>query len=676
MANPLVDHLSRGTFSFLRASPEEIRRLFPKGEDFLPEPKKIFLEQEKATPLLGFPILSSRSLNQLQEALGECLDAESKAQVAYCNREAFDSREYAARWQRYRKLLTHTLANVIASSHGRRFPSIFWLHHSLAVAQHLKNLPKQLLQTDLKTARQHGDTIKYRVFSKWIDRVVDASFDTAQELTGELDAHEDALFPSILALMRDNVLIFTEDHISPDISELASYFHGCLEIDGRDFRHRLKQLEGWLEQQLQRDRRLRSIVGDLLGEDLENARYLMSRTGFCRFLAGESSYDPDQLLSLEQVQVWEGLLFKLKEFEVLNALRRMMVPIEVEDGAMVSRDRSINTTWVGGPPELRLSSATRPLNFMAPGVVDPMVRRYGLVYDISDFSTILSILSRAERSALDQAFRTTFSFQRRVNKLAASLHLRLEKYLGDGAFYSGRNARNTLILALFVQRYYREVLEQGFPFDRGLRVAVNHGEYRLLPLDHGERQKQIRYEFFGQGLVELSRLSTGKKTQEIEDLKTYLITQGYPEATVNKFFAPMLHHNQELVSKQDEARAFYAYINQNNTLINEGMVATEPFIKRLDSFSELSYARVDGRGYIAFRLEDETVGELTIGARKLGVAHFKGLDPTPVYELVDGDLWTSPDVKPIPHRELMAALERLFASTVTRKARAGRPANR
>ena len=667
MVQSLIDYLSRGTFSFLRPSSEELRQIFPNAEDLLPAPQQIFLDNESATPLIGFPIAKSGQLDKLTIALEDCLDAEEEAQVAYRKREAFDSRGYAERWDRYRRILSQILVNVTASSHGRGFPSVFWLYHSHHVARRLKMLPKRLLQTQLQIGREHGDAIKYQVFAKWIGRAVDVGFDTAQQLTLELGENEDSLFPTILAVMRDNVLIFTEDHISPDLSELPSYFQGCLQLDGRTFRQRLRDLEGWLRQQLQRDRRLYGVVSELLGEDTDAPHRLLTRTGFVRFLASQPGYDPQALLSPDQVQVWEGLLVKLKEFEVLHALRRMMVPIDSEDGKLVSRDRSINTTWVGGPPVLQISSATRPLNFAMAGVVDPVVRRYGLVYDISDFSAVLSILSRAERSAIENAFRTSFSFQRTINKLASSLHLRLEKYLGDGAFYSSRNARHTIVLALFAQRSYRKALNEGFPFDRGLRVAVNYGEYRLLPLDHGGGERQVRYEFFGQGLVELSRLTTGKKTQEVEEFKTYLITQGYPEMTVNKFFAPVLQRNQNLVSKHDLARRFYAYVNQNNTLINEGIVATEPFMQRLGKFPELFYARAGGQGFIAFKLTGEVIGELLIGARKLGVAHFKGLDPLPVYELVDGNTWDSPELKPIPHQNLMAALERLFASIRTRR---------
>ena len=103
---------------------------------------------------------------------------------------------------------------------------------------------------------------------------------------------------------------------------------------------------------------------------------------------------------------------------------------------------------------------------------------------------------------------------RKINRLASSLSLRLEKYLGDGAFYSGRNARRMLVVAIHLQRFYPQFLERDFPFKSGLRIAMNYGEYRLMPLEGGPSSGTARYEFFGHGLVELSRLSTAKKTQE------------------------------------------------------------------------------------------------------------------------------------------------------------------
>jgi class 3 adenylate cyclase len=185
---------------------------------------------------------------------------------------------------------------------------------------------------------------------------------------------------------------------------------------------------------------------------------------------------------------------------------------------------------------------------MAPWVVDPLVERYGMIYDISDFSATLSVLHRAGNESQEGAFLTMFRFQRRINRLAVSHRAKLEKYLGDGAFYSSREATNLLLCSIQLQRYYVEAVREGLPFDRGMRIALNFGPYRLIPMG-GQAGEGERYEFFGPGLVELSRLTTGKATQEIDEVKTMLINQGYPEATVHRFFAPLSHKNVDVVDK-------------------------------------------------------------------------------------------------------------------------------
>ncbi|MCP4656870.1 MAG: hypothetical protein GY856_15780 [bacterium] len=667
MASSLLEHLSHGTFNFLRPDSAEIRQIVPSAEDRLPEPQPIFLDDESASPLLGFPILMSPSLRMFEKVLEEYLEAEQDAQFAYWNREGFDSRTYSAKWERYSALLEKLTENVTSSSSGSKYSDIFWLYHSSCVARFLKEIPKRVRRVDLTIGREHGDEIKYRVFFKWIDRVVTLTYDTVNRLAAAGGDEEETLFPSVLSLMRDNVLIFTEDHVSPDLSELGSYFQGCLRTDGRDLRQRLAALDEWHEKNLESDAVLRSAVANLLGGDPEaGSKRLLIRPGYLTYLSTHATYSTTQFPTPEQVQVWESLLLKLKEFEVLQALRRMLVPIEVEDNSFVSRDRSVNTTWVGGPPVLRLSAATRPMDFMSSWVVDPLVRRYGLVYDISDFSAILSMLGRAEKSVLDNAFRRTFQLQTKVNKLAASLRLRLEKYLGDGAFYSGRQARHLLIGAIYVQRFYSEALEQEFPFDRGMRIAINYGEYRLLPLAGGPAERTAKYEYFGHGLVELSRLSTGKKTQEVEEFKNYLIGHGYPESTVNKFFLPISRQSSELVSKQEQARRFYAYINQNGTLINEGIVATESLVTRLGTFEELFFGRDEGkRGYVVIPLEEEAGSRILVGIRKLGLGKFKGLELMPIYEIVDCEGWPQEGFQEIPPKSLMSSLERLFATEIT-----------
>lgn len=658
----VIEHLARGTFVFLRSDPADIRRTIPQADDILPEPQTIYLEDEASSPLLGFPILLSRSLARLNDLLSEFVRSEEEAQVAYLARAPFDSRAYAASWESYKVQLSQILEHATISSHATDYASLFWLHHSLHVARNLLEVPKRIRRKDLTIGRDHGDSIKYKIFQKWMDRVSALTYDLAHRLAEEMGEKEELLFPRVLGLMRDNVLILTEDYVSPDLSELSSYFQGCLKLDFRDLRQRLRGIEDWLEKRLPNDPLLRAVATELLGQEVPSPPLLLMRPGFLAFIGRHPQYPAAQMLDAEQAQTLEKLFDKLREFEILHAMRKMLVPVEAENGQLVSRDRSINTTWVGGPPVLRLSSATRPIDFGSPWVVNPVVQRFGLIYDITDFSATLSMLGRSERSALEEAFRMTAHFQRQINRLGFDLNVRLEKYLGDGAFYSGRHPRQILAMAIEIQRLYPVFVDKGYPFNRGLRIAINYGEYRLLPLQEG-RGGGTRYEFFGHGLVELSRLSTGKKTQEMDEFKTYLISQGYPELQVNKFFAPMMRRDSDLVSKLDEARRFFAYINQNHTLVNEGIVATEPFIARLGLFPQMYYAREHGRGFIVVPLEVDGKSFL-LGVRKLGIGKFKGLEPIPVYEIVDGSAWTAADLKEIPQQRLLGALERLFTKTV------------
>jgi hypothetical protein len=275
---------------------------------------------------------------------------------------------------------------------------------------------------------------------------------------------------------------------------------------------------------------------------------------------------------------------------------------------------------------------------MQPWVVDPRVARYGMIYDISEFSQTISVLHRAGNESQDHAFRMMFRFQRRINRLARAHRAKLEKYLGDGAFYSSREAANLLVCALHLQRYYVEALEEGFAFDRGLRIALNYGHYRLIPMGGAGPEDGERYEFFGHGLVELSRLVSGKATREIDEVKNLLITQGYPEQVVQKFFAPIVHGNLDLVDKSEEARRFHAYIDSNGNLVNSGLVATELYMAQLEKelAPERFYRTADGgRGYVLLELDDGAE-RLRVGVRKLGMAHLKGLEKLAIYEIIDG----------------------------------------
>ena len=657
--------LLTGPFNFLRPDPEEVRRLFPDSQRTLPLPRAIYMEDESSTPVFGFAILASEGMSSLREALHGYILAEEAMQVAALRRESYDLKVYGAAWERYRTLLTRAVDNATISSYGRQYPAIFWLHHSLEVARLLKDTPKRILRADSEIGRRHGDALKYRIFDRFLDRVLSATYDMVQKVAGDIEEVEEELFPRLFTCMRDNVLIFTEDYIGRDLGELSSYFNGSLRIDGRDLRQRLDELARWHADHLTRDRELRDVALHLLRSDNPpDSRDLLLRPGYTTFLTTLRGYNGSKLLPPNLVPIWEGLLLKLKEFELLHALRRRLITVEPrEDGTFLCRE--LPGMGPVGRGQFRLSNATRPMDFLAPWVVDPRVERFGFIYDISDFSQTLTLLHRAGNESQEEAFRTMFRFQRRVNQLALHYRTKMEKYLGDGAFFSSREALNLLICAIHVQRYYVQAVGEGLPFDRGMRIALNYGSYRLIPLSGGPEEGE-RYEFFGPGLVELTRLTTGKSTREVDEVKSMLINQGFDGMDVHRFFAPLAEKNVDVVDKREEARRFYAYLNRNGTLHNNGIVATQPYMTRLEKEigpRPLQRTAEGDRRYVILELPG-TEGML-VGVRKLGMAHLKGLEKLAVYEIVDADTLDAGTFSPADGSFLVSALDREFAGALT-----------
>ena len=660
----LVQLLS-GPFNFLRPDPEEVRRLFPDHDRTLPLPRAIYMEDESVTPIQGFALLASEGMASLRDALQKYILAEEEMQIAALRREPYDLKAYGAVWERYRALLARAVDNATISSYGRQYPAIFWLHHSLEVARLLKDTPKRILRIDSEIGRRHGDALKYRIFDRFLDRVLSATYDMAQKMAGDIEEVEEELFPRLLTRMRDNVLLFTEDYISRDLAELGSYFNGSLRIDGRELRQRLEELARWHADHLIRNRELRDLAVHLLGSDNPpDSRDLLLRPGYTTFLTTLRDYNPKRLLPHNLVAVWESLLLKLKEFELLHALRKRLIPVEPrEDGTFLCRE--LPGLGPAGRGTFHLSNATRPMDFLAPWVVDPRVERFGMIYDISDFSQTLALLHRAGNESQEEAFRTMFRFQRRINQLALHYRTKMEKYLGDGAFFSSREALNLLICSLHIQRYYVQAVGEGLPFDRGMRIALNYGSYRLIPLSGGPEEGE-RYEFFGPGLVELSRLTTGKSTQEIDEVKSMLINQGYDGIEVHRFFAPLAEKKVDMVDKREEARRFYAYLNRNGTLHNNGMVATQDYMTRLEKeIGPRQLHRVNERDRRYVVLELPGAEGLLLGIRKLGMAHLKGLEKLAVYEIVDANTLDAGTFVPADGSFLCSALDREFAGALT-----------
>src|SRR5260370_13561687 len=81
--------LLTGPFNFLRRDPEELARLMPDLQRALPTPQPVFLEDEAATPLRGFPVLLSEGMVELAAALRHYVHCEEAVQLAIQRRATF-----------------------------------------------------------------------------------------------------------------------------------------------------------------------------------------------------------------------------------------------------------------------------------------------------------------------------------------------------------------------------------------------------------------------------------------------------------------------------------------------------------------------------------------------------------------------------------------------------------
>src|SRR5207237_8760508 len=101
---------------------------------------------------------------------------------------------------------------------------------------------------------------------------------------------------------------------------------------------------------------------------------------------------------------------RMREFAVLKQLRRGIVWMVMgSDGSVCAADKLSGIAY---------SRSTRPLDFGRPGVLDPMVHRFGLIYDISNFTETLGNIRRAGRKEEINSYRQMLLFQRRLETIA------------------------------------------------------------------------------------------------------------------------------------------------------------------------------------------------------------------------------------------------------------------
>jgi hypothetical protein len=582
--------------------------------DLFPVPAKIFLLDELEPKGYGFPLTKSPRFDELETRFEKWLGEELNNR----GRDTERSREYLGS---YRDLLVKLAQNAADSSVLADYYAVFWLLHTHQLARRFTAFIRSAIAAGL--TREEAERLKYALHGKWA-----VATREAVDVRG------------FVQLMLDNVLIAAEEFVSPDLREMRGYVQGYLRRDFTDFMKSFDELRTSATELLARERILRRAV-TLLGYPETPAPHVVALLDprVWQLLDEHPSFDAPTELSLIHTTAR-----KLLEFFVVQNLRRGLLWMRTTpEGENIADDGS-GTVY---------ARAIRPMNFGRRGVVEPTVYRYGLVYDITSFTETLGEIVRGGKDEEQLSYRQMLDFQRELADITRRYGLQFEKFLGDGAFYTSRRATRSLQAGIEIQRFYAAARRNGFAFNKGMRIALNYGYYRLLPMQVSADGTQIM-EFYGPGIVELSRLTTGKATKELEDIQHLLLAHGYDQSDVYKFFAPLSHSVDRAENAQHE-REFYAYVNENGHLINEGIVASIPFLRQLSSelvedAQKMYRLRAPWHVYLGFPATGDHGGY--IGVRLLGSVSLKGIGEQEIAEVVwlsadDADISLIDDPKPL-----------------------------
>jgi hypothetical protein len=563
-----------------------------------PVPAKIFLLDELEPKGYGFPLIKTPAVDELETRMQRWLDEETFARGAPTVRTT-DS------LNAYREQVLKLSRNAYDSSVLADYHSAFWLLHTQQTARLFTAFVRRAM--DAGIPRDDAERLRYALAAKWAATI-----------------RETVTVRGYVELALDNLLLVAEEFVSPDLRELRGYF---LHLR-RDYTAFRKVFDG-----------LRTLAADLTAHDrlLRRALEILGypEAGIVPVVALLDSRVRDLLESHSSYRapgdtaVIDVISRKVLELFVVQALRRGLIWMSpTAEGENLGDDGTV------------YSRAIRPMNFGRRGVVEPIVYRYGLVYDITSFTETLGEIARGGQGEEQTSYRQMLEFQRELVEITRRHGLQFEKFLGDGAFYTSRRATRSIHAAIVIQQFYSDQRRNGFAFNRGMRIALNYGYYRLLPMQVSADGTQLM-EFYGPGIVELSRLTTGKTTKEVEDFQHLLLTHGYDQNDVYRFFAPLARSVDGLDSAQQQ-REFYAYVNENGHLVNEGIVVSIPFLRQLsteiiEDGQKLYRLVTPWSVYLGFAAGGDSGGY--IGIRLLGSVSLKGIGAQEIGEVI----WTTTD---------------------------------
>jgi hypothetical protein len=626
------------------------RDLFPELAACIPAPYPIFGTDEERIITYGYPILISDGVWRLRRELDKQVIIETEYRLASTLEGQTEKEQVMIQRDRYLRAVSSIFENVLMNDYGRGLLEIFLLFHSGDVVRSLSQVAKMAQLSDQAPDRRMIEQFRHSIAAVIGDLIQRAAVSAADSLRQLADGPTSIKMSPLVGTICQDQLLLTDSHPPGDLAQLSGYLKYRLRQDA-------ESLVAACEQAL---RRLRDLVKrhPEIGSLLSTAGAGRLRLDQPKTLLEPRLLDAltaaDLVGSLEfapaQVQLLRDLGMRLKSLELLAALRRRIRPMERRGSQLVLSGVSSATP---------IAPSTRPFDFASPGVVESLVRRCGLVYDLTNFTAVLEAVRKEGQSAEEKALQFMYVFQNRLEEIRQRRVLNFEKFLGDGALYSSRRATRVLVAACEIQLLYDHLRHSGFPFDEGIRMALNFGTYRLLPM-LGRAGDALRFEFFGHGIVELARLTTGKSTREVDEIAEFLVHAGYNPDQVDDFLEPLMEARKG--HRAGGARRYAATIDSHGELINEGIVLTLPFLTELEKEMDTSsYGIVDfdDLAWAAFPVEPRKPDSLYVGVRYLGVARLKGLSPQ---ELAEAFVWEEPpaQLRPDASREpLIDLLRRL-----------------
>ncbi len=600
------------------------RTYFGEAAPRVPEPYWLYTEDEHTQLVLGFPLRISTAWESFCRDLGHLVEGEALYRAALAIGEATNKPALVEQRVAVAQRLAEMLENAMLHDHSRRFPEVLWLAVSREMATAVRTSVRSAFARAPGLVPKVVEEIRYTVAQRLTDLSHRAEQDALARLQTWSAADSRLAITSFGRVLRADLLPFAETHVGAELKELGAYLQGHLKVDPARFSKLLAATAAQLDNLRHRDPSFDRTLA-LLDEEaaaLPSERLFFS-PAVLDLLAVWGHPDVPHL-STDMIRLLKDLSARIKRFEVIACLRNRLFPVSPRGSRAVTK--------VHGQL-VRLSAFTRPLDFTIPGVVDSAVRRYGLLYDLVEFTQLLEDLRRRGHSAEESGLRFMVRFQREIEEIRARHRLKFEKFLGDGAFYSARSARSVFLAAADLRILYERLRHEGFPFDRGLRLAVNVGSYHLLSMatDPNERP---HFEFFGHGLTELARLTSGKTTREVEDITDFLIANGYEVQRILEFLEPVRHGSR--YPDHVKQRPYAAFLAENNELVNTGGVVTEAFLRDLSSEGVGLVARGErfGLDWLLVPCDRERLDGPWVGLRALGTARLKGLDPTLVAEMV------------------------------------------